>query len=305
MVATLEQRLIGRPKNTYKPADGFESLLGYERIKIIKSSVEVLGKNSKIKKLQILQLEDKIDSENKDGLIRKIALLEDRNGNKAAVYFYQDNFNPKREGESGNVSHNLFGDIATAGQVKVISSVSEKNKKQNLLFAADQMAREQAVDSKMSGLKYNDTIQISGSGTVIVTDLNLNSFIEAIEFQEAIGELFKADGIFKNNLIVPSVNNKTLVANMGEGGAQVLYKTDNFPNVLELFLDIITEGKLDIDSKISQKFYDRLMPLIVYLPFFEKLFEDVEVQMGYRNITEYMKKQLLPLIKQIHSGLTV
>ena len=75
MVANLEQRLIGRPKNTYKPTDGFESLLGYQPIKIIKSNIEILDSNSKIKKLQILHLEDKIDSENKDGLIRQIALL--------------------------------------------------------------------------------------------------------------------------------------------------------------------------------------------------------------------------------------
>lgn len=305
MGATLEQRLIGRPKNTYKPADGFESLLGYERIKIIKSSVEVLGKNSKIKKLQILQLEDKIDSENKDGLIRKIALLEDRNGNKAAVYFYQDNFDPKRKKSDGYLSQSVFGDVATVGQISVISAASEKNKKLDLLYEADKLTRQHVVDSKMSGLKDNENIKISGSGTVIVTDLNLGSFIEATELQQAIGELFKPKGIFKNNLVVPSANNTTLVANMEQSGAQVLYKTNNFPNILGLFMDIISEDGFNINQEAIENFYNRLMPLSVYIPFFEKLFEDVEVQMGYRNITEYMKKQLLPLIKQIHSGLTV
>lgn len=305
MVATLEQRLIGRPKNIYKPADGFESMLGYQPIKIIKSSVEVLDKNSKIKKLQILHLEDRIDSENKDGLIRKIALLEDKNGNKVVIYFYQDNFDPKRKKSDGYLSQNVFGDIATVGQISVISATSEKNKKLDLLYEADKLARQQTVNSKMSGLKDNENIRISGSGTVIVTDLNLGSFIETTELQQAIGELFKPKGIFKNNLVVPSANNTTLVANMEQSGAQVLYKTNNFPNILGLFMDIISESELSIKPKVLENFYNRLMPLSAYIPFFEKLFEDVEVQMGYRDITEYMKKQLLSLIKQIHSGLTI
>lgn len=305
MVANLEQRLIGRPKNTYKPVDGFESILGNRPIKIIKSSTEVLGKNSKIKKLQILHLEDKIDSENKDGLIRQIALLEDRNGNKVAIYFYQDNFDPKRKKSDGYLSQSVFGDVATVGQISVISAASEKNKKLDLLYEADKLTRQHVVDSKMSGLKDNENIRISGSGTVIVTDLNLDSFIEADELQQAIGELFKPKGIFKNNLVVPSTNNTTLVANMEQSGAQVLYKTNNFPNILGLFMNIISESELSIEPKVLENFYNRLMPLFAYVPFFEKLFEDVEVQMGYRDITEYMKKQLLPLIKQIHSGLTI
>lgn len=305
MVANLEQRLIGRPKNTYKPVDGFESMLGNRPIKIIKSSVEVLGKNSKIKKLQILHLEDKIDSENKDGLIRKIALLEDRNGNKVAIYFYQDNFDPKRKKSDGYLSQSVFGDVATVGQISVISAESEKNKKLDLLYEADKLTRQHVVDSKMSGLKDNENIRISGSGTVIVTDLNLDSFIEADELQQAIGELFKPKGIFKNNLVVPSANNTTLFANMEQSGAQVLYKTNNFPNITELFRDILAESQININPDVLKIIYNRLMPLSAYIPFFEKLFEDVEVQMGYRNITEYMKKQLLPLIKQIHSGLTI
>jgi len=305
MVANLEQRLIGRPKNTYKPIDGFENFLGSQPIKIIELSEKVLDNNSRIKRLQILRLEDKIDSQNKDGLIRKVALLEDKEGHKAAVYFYQDNFDPKRKKSDGYLSQSVYGDTATVGQISVISAASEKNKKLDLLYEADKLTRQHAVDSKMSGLKDNENIRISGSGTVIVTDLNLDSFIEADELQQAIGELFKPKGIFKNNLVVPSTNNTTLVANMEQSGAQVLYKTNNFPNILGLFMDILSESELSIKPKVLENFYNRLMPLFAYVPFFEKLFEDVEVQMGYRDITEYMKKQLLPLIKQIHSGLTI
>jgi hypothetical protein len=303
MIPTLERRLIGAPKNTYKPANGFESLLGSQPIKIIDSIVIILEGSSRIKNLQILRLQDKIDSVNKDGLTRNIALLEDIDGHKAAIYFYQDNFDPKREKHSDNFSHNLFGEVATVGQVRVVSTTSQKNKDIDFLLEADSLARQEAVDSKMSGLKDNENIRISGSGTVIVTDMGINSFIAADSFQQAIGELFKPNGIFKNNLIVSSVNNKTLVANMERGGAQVLYKTANFPNLVGLLLDITSEAKLDIPQKILRSFYDRLMPLIVYVPYFEKLYEDKEVQMGYRDITEYMRKQLLPLIERIRNGL--
>jgi len=290
MITTLERRLIGARKKTYKPRDGYEDLLGSSKIIITGIETPTLENNLRIKNLQVLHLEDR------DNLARKIALVEDIEGNRAAVYFYQDIHNPKREEHKDSLSYNLFGSASTVGQIRVLSPKFGKNKNADLMFEADQLVTQLSLDSRNSGLKFDRDIGLSGSGVVVVTDLNLTEFIGKTELHYAIGELFNKKGVFKNNIIIPSVNNVSFVANMEKSGAKVLFGTKNFPNILELFSMIISENGL---QHYKDDYFDKLLPLMVYVPFFERLFSDKEVQIKFSDIKDYMKKQLLPKIKQI------
>lgn len=257
MVVTLERSLIGAPKNTYTPADGFENLLGNNKIVIASIETPVLEKNSKIKSLLILNLEMK------GGFTRKIALLENKDNHKVAVCFYQDDFDPKRNKQDGNLSYNVFGDISTVGQISVISSVSEKNKNRDLLFDADQLANQLAVNSKMVGLKGDNEIRLSGSGVVVMTDLEQNDFMASVDLHQAIGELFKEDRIFKNNLILPGIKTEQLIKNMEQVGAKTVKGPENFPPLINFLYQVMSK----INPDVTQEQVYMTLPLLALVPY--------------------------------------
>ena len=289
MVLALETRMIGRRQTTYKPENGFEFYLGNKPINVIEKTLIILESNSKIKNLQILRLEDK------DNLIRKIALLEDKDGQKTAVYFYQDDYKPKGNRQRAHLSYNVFGDTATVGEVRVISTSSKQNIDKDYLFEADKLTTQLANNSKKLGLRNNE-IQLSGSGAVIVTDLNRNDFINSIDLQQAIGELFREDGQFKNNLILPSIETKKLTENMIISGAKVLQIPSGFPDLID-FLDSILRT---INTNVTKEMMSRALPLLVYVPYHAQYFtsESTDLLLGYvetefkNNRIKYVKKQI-------------
>jgi hypothetical protein len=301
MIATLERRLIGAPKNIYKPKDfGFETLLGERPIKIVDTSDLILENNLNIQSATMLRLE------NKNNLVRRIVLLEDKNGHKAAVYFYQDHFDPKREkkhpdGES-YLKSNVFQNLSTIGQVRIISTKSKEERDgESLLLKADNMAVNMANNPKFAVLKNDNEIQLSGSGIVIVTDTETKDFLELEDFHHSIGELFREDGIFGNNLILPGIVTRQLIENMKVAGANVLSGPKGIPDLINFLSEILEKsGQAVTNEKLL-----KALPFLAYIPYHAQYFtrDSTDLLMGYAHLPfdaakiKYIKDQIVNRIK--------
>lgn len=301
MYIPLGERFVIRPPTSYKPSNGFENFLGNNPIRVLKIETPILEKGSKIKNLQVLSLEMR------SGFTRRIALLE-AGGKKVLVYFYQDDYEPKREEQHDGkdcLPHKIFGNTATVGQIRVIPTMSEKNKDRDLLFDADQLAFQLASDFKTIGLKGDDNIRLSGSGVVVVTDLDRDRFLESQSIQQAIGELFKENGIFKNNLIIPGINkeNNHFINNIKLAGGMVLNMTKNIQNLQDLFHSLILKVDKEMEFKNWKKLFNKIIAFSVYVPFLEKLWEDKETRLGNPTFQGFVEKILQPKIKEIYNEL--
>lgn len=300
MIINLERRLIGAPKKTYKPYNfGFESLLGERPIKVMEVCELTLENNLNIKSVTMLRLEDK------DNLTRRVALVEDKKGRKAAVYFYQDDFNPNREKEDSEgrsyLQYNVFHDIATVGQVRMISAQNPENLNQDLLLKADRLAVDMAKNIKSTGLKNDEEIRLSGSGIVIVTDAAIKDFLKLEDLHHSIGELFRENGIFGNNLILPGIVTKQLIENMEVAGANVLRGPKEIPDLIDFLNDILkTSGQTVSNQKLL-----KALPFLVYVPYHAQYFtrDSVDILMGYAGLPfekakkEFIKTQIVNKIK--------
>ena len=302
MIITLERRLVGTPKNTYKPDSfGFESLLGERPIKVREICEFTLENSLNIKSATILRME------NKDNLIRRIALIEDKKGHKVAVYFYQDDFDPKREkkhsdGES-YLKGNVFQEQSTIGQVRIISTKSQENDGESLLLKADNLATSIANNLKSAGLKNDDEIRLSGSGIVIVTDSETKDFLELEDFHHSIGELFREGGVFGNNLILPGIVTRKLIDNMKVAGANILSSPKGIPDLINFLGEIL---EISGQTVTNQKLL-KALPFLVYIPYHAQYFtrNSTDLLMRYVQLPfekakiEYIKDQIAEKIKSL------
>lgn len=300
MIANLERRLIGVSKKTYKPSNfGFESVLGERPIKVMEICDLTLENNLNIKSATMLRLEDK------DNLIRRVALVEDKKGRQVAVYFYQDDFNPNREkvGVDGRscLQYNVFRDIATVGQVRIISAQNPENLNQNLLLKADSLAVDMAKNIKSVGLRNDEEIRLSGSGIVIVTGDAIKDFWKLEDLHHSIGELFREDGIFGNNLILPGIVTKQLIENMEVAGANVLRGPKGIPDLIHFLSEILEKSGQTVTNQKLLK----ALPFLVYIPYHAKYCtkNSVDLLMRYVSLPfetakiEYIKDQIADKIK--------
>lgn len=300
MTANLERRLIGAPKKTYKPYNfGFESLLGKQPIKVMEVYDLTLENNLNIKSVTMLRLEDR------DNLIRRIALIEDKKGHKAVIYFYQDDFDPQREKKHSDgksyLPYNVFHNIATVGQVRIISAQNPENLNRDMLLKADNMATNIANDIKSVGLKNDDEIRLSGSGIVIVTDVEIKDFLKLEDLHHSIGELFRGDGIFGNNLILPGIVTKQLIENMEVAGANVLRGPKEIPDLINFLSEILKKSGQTVTNKKLLK----ALPFLAYIPYHAQYFtrDSTDLLMEYAHLPfakariEYIKDQIANKIK--------
>lgn len=192
-----------------------------------------------------------IEFEDKDAITRSMALVKDHEGNQATVLFYRQKFLPHRNhGELGN---DVFHNKTVIGEVtKLPLGIESLEKADELAF---NNAKAMSIACGVTGIDADRNSQLSGMNIVIMADSENPNSINEESLQKLIGSLFGKDGPFKEAILFRDFNDKKLMVNLLNGGAEFVIDEYTY----KLMIDQIASSKLDLKSRFP-----------IYLPYIIK-----------------------------------
>ncbi|KKQ24592.1 MAG: hypothetical protein US40_C0015G0023 [Candidatus Roizmanbacteria bacterium GW2011_GWC2_37_13] len=183
--------------------------------KSIKTERIRLPKGTKLRRLDLLTLE------RCGPLERKIALIEDIEGNKAQIFVY---FKTPPSRKNAEYLYRAFRNYTTIGRL-VFSSRPQS------LESADKrsiaLCEEVSRASQLAGIVRDENILIEGGAVLVNPDRENPHSHFGDNLQESIGFLFSKKP-FGNILLIPDEWNDSVIDNLVKGGGKLLVNKDTF-----------------------------------------------------------------------------